>query len=144
MYVRFWALLAGRFLPSGRFLVLISVKGWVEPRTIVRLEGFGKFKKITSSGTRAGDLPACSIVPQPTMLPRSPEQIQTGIKLSNKIPLNINLQGSIPERGIILFSNTAPRPAVLPTSLQPNGYHRVLSRTQGRRSTKLTPLFHVA
>jgi hypothetical protein len=38
---------------------------WVEPRTIVRLEGLGKLKKrSTSSRTRTGDLPACSTVPQ--------------------------------------------------------------------------------
>jgi hypothetical protein len=39
---------------------------------IVRLEGLGKLKKFTPSGTRTGDLPACSIVPQPTALPRAP------------------------------------------------------------------------
>jgi hypothetical protein len=37
----------------------------------VRLEGLGKLKKSTSSGTRTGDHPACSIVPQPTTLPRA-------------------------------------------------------------------------
>jgi hypothetical protein len=37
--------------PPGRFLVLISVRGWVDPRTIVRLVGLAKFKKkSTSSG----------------------------------------------------------------------------------------------
>jgi hypothetical protein len=38
----------------------------------VRLEGLGKLKKSTSSGIRSRDLPACSVVPQPTTLPRTP------------------------------------------------------------------------
>jgi hypothetical protein len=36
--------------PPGRFLVLISVIGWVDPRAIVWLEGLGKLKKSTSLG----------------------------------------------------------------------------------------------
>jgi hypothetical protein len=43
MVVRLSALHAGRPLPPGRFLVLISVRGRVKP--IVRLEGLGKLKK---------------------------------------------------------------------------------------------------
>jgi hypothetical protein len=64
---------AGRFLSPGRYLVLIFVRGWVDSRAIVRLEGLGKLKKkFTPSGTRTGDLPACSIVPEPTTLTRAP------------------------------------------------------------------------
>jgi hypothetical protein len=73
--VRLWALWAGRFLPPGKFLVLIFVRGWVEPRAIVLLEGLGKLKRSTWSGTRTGDLPACNIVLQPTTLPRAPKNL---------------------------------------------------------------------
>jgi hypothetical protein len=45
MAARLSALRADRFLPPGRFLVLISVVGRVDPRAIVWLEGLGKSKK---------------------------------------------------------------------------------------------------
>jgi hypothetical protein len=38
----------------------------------VRLEGLGQLKKFHLIGNRTSDLPACSIVPQPTTLPRAP------------------------------------------------------------------------
>jgi hypothetical protein len=48
---RLSALRAGRPLPPGRFLVLVSVGGWVDSRAIVRLEGLGQLKSpIISSG----------------------------------------------------------------------------------------------
>jgi hypothetical protein len=36
--------------PSGRYLVLISVRGLVDSKAIVPLEGLGKLKKSTSLG----------------------------------------------------------------------------------------------
>jgi hypothetical protein len=72
MAVRLSALRAGRPLPPGRFMVLICVRGSVDPRAIVRLEELGKLKKFHLIGTRTRDLPVCSIVPQPTTLPRTP------------------------------------------------------------------------
>jgi hypothetical protein len=41
------ALRAGRFLPPGRFLVLIFARGCFDARVIVRLERLGKLKKPT-------------------------------------------------------------------------------------------------
>jgi hypothetical protein len=72
MAARLSALRAGRFLPPGSFLVLISVRGLVDPSAIVLLEGLGKLKISTSSRTQTCDFPACSIVPQPTNLSRGP------------------------------------------------------------------------
>jgi hypothetical protein len=51
MAVKVSALRSGRPLPPGRFLVLISVRGWVDIRAVVRLEELGQSKNLmTSSG----------------------------------------------------------------------------------------------
>jgi hypothetical protein len=64
------ALHTGHSLPPGRFMVFISVRGWVDPRTIAWLEGLGKLKKSNDLiGNRTRNLPNFSIVPQPTTLP---------------------------------------------------------------------------
>jgi hypothetical protein len=56
------ALRAGRPLPIGRILMFISVRGWVDPRVIVRLEGRCKLKKKSDDliGNRTRDLPVCN------------------------------------------------------------------------------------
>jgi hypothetical protein len=82
MTVRLSALREAALYPPGRFLVLISVRDSVDPRAIVRLEGLGQLKKsnyLIENRTRY--LPACSIVPQPTTLPRVPDFMLIGLKL---------------------------------------------------------------
>jgi hypothetical protein len=84
MAVRLSALRAGRSLLPGRFLVLISVRGWVDPTAIVRLEWLGPLIKIHLIGTRTPDLPVCSIVPQPTTLPHAPSYASFCVFCQNK------------------------------------------------------------
>jgi hypothetical protein len=79
MEVRLSALRAGRSLSPRSFLVLISVRGRVDPRTIVRLEGLGQWKNPVTR-----DLPACSIVLQPTTLLRAPTYFAKSRQIRDK------------------------------------------------------------
>jgi hypothetical protein len=85
MAVRLSALCPGLPLPPERFLVLISLRGWVGPRAVIRPEGLGKLKNSNELiGNQTRDLPACSIVPQSSMLPRAPLQLYKN-DISNNI-----------------------------------------------------------
>jgi hypothetical protein len=79
MVVRLLASCAGRPLPPGKFLALISLK------TLSRPQGHsaaGRIRSIEKSnyliGNRTRDLPAYSIVPQPTTLPLAPSCLAAG------------------------------------------------------------------
>jgi hypothetical protein len=73
MAVRLSASHASHPLPPGRFLVLIYARGRVGPQG---QSATGRISTIEKSNdlkmNKAHDLPACSIVPQPTMLPHAP------------------------------------------------------------------------
>jgi hypothetical protein len=72
MALRLSALRVGRLLRPGRFLVLIYLSGSVDPRIIVRLEGLDQLKNSNDLiGNLNRELPAYSILPQPTTLPRA-------------------------------------------------------------------------
>jgi hypothetical protein len=49
MVVRLSVLRTSFHLPPGRFLVIISVRGWVDPRAIVRLKGLRQLKNPMTS-----------------------------------------------------------------------------------------------
>jgi hypothetical protein len=76
MAVRLSALSTGRPLPPRKIPGTHFCWRLSRPQAIVRLEGLGQLKKSNEFiGIRTRDLPACSIVSQPTTLPHAPVPI---------------------------------------------------------------------
>ena len=75
--VRLSALCTGLLYPQETFLVLISVRGWVNTRGHSAAERIMSMKNSNDTiGNRTRNLLTCSAVPQPTALPRAPTKYQ--------------------------------------------------------------------
>jgi hypothetical protein len=73
-----------------KFLIPISVRGWVDTSAIMRPGGLRKLEKIHLIGTRSRDLPACSIVPQ-TLRYRVPPFFDATQSISHAVCQEIQL-----------------------------------------------------
>jgi hypothetical protein len=74
MAVMLSALRSWRLLPPGIFMVLISVKSWVPPQSHSATWIIRSVEKSSDVGNRTRNLPACSIIPQPTTVPHAPKE----------------------------------------------------------------------
>jgi hypothetical protein len=95
----------------------------------VRLEGLGKLRKSTSSGTQTSDLPDCGVVPQPTTLPYAPPLCMNPMKSTAFAVYRGMFTDRLPGSGCPILVQVVSHRNVFTESLPSSGFlrHNIIS-----------------